>query len=513
MFKLGCLFAIILSGLAYGGNLPLPFRVVPQPKQVELLSGSGIKCTDLKSVEVRGTDKSIIMGPILSALPHTGPEDGQVSLEIASDNEEPNSEEGYLLIISKGKARIKSKGLAGLFYGCQTLEQMLQDSHDTGASLPACKIIDFPSYPYRAVQFDVKHHLDSIKYYYDCIDKLAQYKVNAIIFEFEDKLRYRRQPVVGSPQAMSMDEMAAMTRYAKERFIDISPLVQGLGHASYILKHEQYSYLREEPNSNWTFCPLQEDTYKVLFDLYRDAMEATPESRYLHIGGDEIGNIGKCPRCNQRCKDTGPLKLNLYWLNRVCEFVRQNGRIPILWDDMILKHADLYWTTCRDGLDAQDVNNAWAKGRPVLNSSINIFPKSSIYMRWNYSLANQQGNILALQWYCQQNLSIFIATAAQKTGIHLGITGNDGYLNPEPEISRAGTYWLVALKNGYTPAVSKIVVVGPVTITPIPSPTTTVTSIITVTPIISTTRPVTGVSPAASVVNAPPIPAVPAVKK
>jgi hypothetical protein len=106
-----------------------------------------------------------------------------------------------------------------------------------------------------------------------------------------------------------------------------------------------------------------------------------------------------------------------------------------------------------------------------------------------------------------------IAIYAQKYGIHLGITGNGGYINPEPELSRAGTYWLVALKDGYTPAISKILVVGPVTITPIPFPTPTVPPVPTATPLISTTRPVTGVSPASSVVNASQIPAGSIIKK
>jgi hypothetical protein len=105
-----------------------------------------------------------------------------------------------------------------------------------------------------------------------------------------------------------------------------------------------------------------------------------------------------------------------------------------------------------------------------------------------------------------------IAAAAQKYGIHLGITGNDGYINPEPELSRAGTYWLVVLKDGYTPAISKILVVGPVTITPIPFPTPTVTPVPTATPL-TTTKPVTGVSPASGVINAPQIPAVSITRK
>jgi hypothetical protein len=107
------------------------------------------------------------------------------------------------------------------------------------------------------------------------------------------------------------------------------------------------------------------------------------------------------------------------------------------------------------------------------------------------------------------NTNADIAAAAQKYGIHLGETGTDGYLNPEPELSRAGTYWLIALKDGYTPAIIKIMVVGPVAVTP------TLITPPTVTPLPTTMTPIskTGTGPAAGSINAIPLPAVSAVKK
>jgi hexosaminidase len=85
-------------------------------------------------------------------------------------------------------------------------------------------IIDYPAISYRAVHFDVKHHLDRMEYYYQEIDKLARYKINAVIWELEDKLRYTRRPEIGAPNAISKQEMQALCRYAKERNIEITPL-------------------------------------------------------------------------------------------------------------------------------------------------------------------------------------------------------------------------------------------------------------------------------------------------
>jgi hypothetical protein len=296
------------------------------------------------------------------------------------------------------------------------LEQLLEDARDYKKTIPACEILDYPKIGYRAVHFDVKHHLDHLNYYYKSIDRLARYKINAIVFEFEDKLGYKRQPVVASPQSISIEQMQALTRYAKKRFIEITPLVQGLGHATFILKHEQYKNLRELPFNRWAFCPMDEGTYKVLFDLYKDAIDATPGSKYLHIGGDEIGNIGLCRRCKQKADKEGMLSLNLYWLKKVCEFAKQNNRIPIFWDDMPLKYAGVIESTDDDNIPKNELDSIWQKGIPKLDSLLTDFPKNCVYMRWNYSMAHQPGNIRVLDWYKSQGLQAMIATATNTDG-------------------------------------------------------------------------------------------------
>ena len=395
-------------------KLPEPFLIVPQPREVELLQGDGMEYGRLGNLVLTGDFKRPVMGCILSRLTESIEQDeGTLILKLGDNESVPRSSEGYLLTISNGDAVIISRGEAGLFYGCQTLEQLLEDARDSHAPIPACKITDYPALSYRAVHIDVKHHLDHMNYYYESIDKLARYKINAIIFEFEDKLRYRRQPLVGAPQSISIDEMAALTMYARERHIEISPLVQGLGHATFILKHQHYAHLRELPGNRWAFCPMDDGTYEVLFDLYSDAIEATPGSKYLHVGGDEIGNIGLCPRCKPTADKEGLLYLNLYWLKKVCEFAGENGRIPIFWDDMPLKEAGVYPSTYRSDISFEQASADWEKGGPVLEKVISEFPKNCIYMRWNYSMARQPGNIMALDWYRSHRLAVMIATAAQ----------------------------------------------------------------------------------------------------
>jgi hexosaminidase len=417
---LATVFALLLIvNLKTGAveKLPEPFIVIPQPKNVLLGKGHGPMYTGLTSMMLSGLKERPVTGELLAQLPQKSKvSTGTVLLVLDKALPDMPSEEGYILKVTSDRVEIRSKSEAGIFYGCQTLGQLMEDSRDHNAPMPACEITDYPALSYRAVHFDVKHHLDHIQYYYESIDRLARYKINAVVFEFEDKLRYRRQPLVGAPQSISIDEMAALTLYARKRNIEITPLVQGLGHATFILKHEEYAGLRELSWNPWAFCPLNEGTYQVLFDLYRDAIDATPGSKYLHIGGDEIGNIGLCPRCKPMADSKGMLSLSLYWLKRVCEFAEQNGRIPVFWDDMPLKEGGVYESTWSDEVTEQEAVKAWKEGTPKLDQLQTDFPKNCVYMRWNYSMARQPGNILALDWYHSRGLKTMIATATNTEG-------------------------------------------------------------------------------------------------
>jgi hexosaminidase len=238
------------------------------------------------------------------------------------------------------------------------------------------------------------------------MDQLARYKINAIIAEVEDKLAYERQPVVGSADALSIEEWKDLSDYADERNIEISPLVQGLGHASYILKHEQYKDLRDDPESDWAFNPLDPRTYEVQFDLYLDAMEAMPDGDYLHVGGDEVHTTG-------RGSGKSELELQLIWLNKVCDFADEHDRTPIFWDDMPLKYAGLYNPMFDNRYSREEIDSIWAKNEHLLEESLDLFPKNCIYMRWNYSHPESEGNIKAMEWFSEREFDVMGATAGQ----------------------------------------------------------------------------------------------------
>ena len=388
------------------------FRLLPQPQKVELLKDKGIRYSDLRNVVLVNTKEKPVMPGMLDGLPvATAAVPGTVSLVIDKNIKLP-SPEGYVLEINGKQVTIKAVGQAGLFYGIQTLNQLLEDSHDQQIEIPSCRITDYPEIPYRAIHVDVKHHLDVGKYYYDLMDRLAAVKINAVIIEFEDKLRYQKAPLVASGNAISIDEFATLSKYAKERFIEISPLVQGLGHASFILKHEEYKHLRDDSTSQWAFDPLNPGTYDLQFALYEDAIAATPYGKYLHVGGDEVGTLGK----SELAKKSGmkPIELQMFWLKKVTDFAEQHNRIPIFWDDMVFKLSNLYETTYDKDIPADKVNQLWKENEHLLNENLHLFPKNCMYMRWNYDYSKIPGNEKAIDWYKANGLNVMAATSAQQ---------------------------------------------------------------------------------------------------
>lgn len=381
------------------------FRIIPQPQQLELKNGKGVGGYELSYIFAKGQTALPVLGSLVGALPQYQGKGKGISIELSNSKDLPSSDEGYILEVTNMGVLIKARTSKGLFYGGQTLEQLMEDSRDFHKPIPYMKIVDFPAVSFRAVHFDTKHHLDRTEYYYRAIDKLARYKINAVIWEIEDKLRYTRRPEIASPNAISKQEMEAICRYAKERNIEISPLVQGLGHAGFILKH--HWELRENPNSDWEFCPSDPKTYELQFDLYEDALEAMPYGRYLHVGGDEITAIG----IDQRCKDTGKsaFELQMIWLKKVSEFAVQHNRIPIFWDDMPLKNGGL-WETILGDDSGEVLEKKWNTEK--LDRAIDLFPKECIYMRWNYGDATKPAHVRLLNWYHEKGLKVMGATAA-----------------------------------------------------------------------------------------------------
>jgi hypothetical protein len=201
-----------------------------------------------------------------------------------------------------------------------------------GFVIPGLHITDWPDIRERAVHYDTKHHQDKKEYVQGFIRDLARYKINMLVWEWEDKLAYKSHPEIGAPGAFTIEEMQEFTRYARQYHIELVPLVQGLGHVSFILKWPQHAPLRELASSNWEFCPLKEASYDLLFDLWDEAIKATPGSRYVHIGSDETYELGMCDACKAKSAEIGKSGVYTLFINRASKQLKKSGRQAMAWE-------------------------------------------------------------------------------------------------------------------------------------------------------------------------------------
>ena len=238
--------------------------------------------------------------------------------------------EGYHLTVNNNGIIVQARDEAGLYYGVETLLQLMQQT-DEGISIRNMKIADWPETKIRAIHYDTKHHQDKRGYVEELIRTLAEYKVNMLIWEWEDKFAYPSHPEIGAPGAFTVKEIQELTTYAQRYHIQIVPLVQGLGHSSYILKWPQFARLREIPASNFEFCPFKAGTYQLLMDLWKDALAATG-SKYIHIGSDETFELGACPVCHKVMEEKGSSWLYHRFVDSAAAMLQKLGYKPMVWE-------------------------------------------------------------------------------------------------------------------------------------------------------------------------------------
>jgi N-acetyl-beta-hexosaminidase len=240
-------------------------------------------------------------------------------------------DQGYTLTTGDKEIVICARSEDALFFATQTLLQIIK-TDNIGYYIPGLMITDWPDIPNRAIHYDTKHHQDKASYVKAFIKDLSRYKVNMFVWEWEDKFAYPSHPEIGAPGAFTIEEMKEFTRYARQYHIQIVPLVQGLGHVSYILKWPQYKNLREIESSNWEFCPLKTGSYDLLFDLWKDAVDATPGSSYFHIGSDETYELAACDECKAKSAEIGRSGLYQLFINRAADYLKSRGRKVMVWE-------------------------------------------------------------------------------------------------------------------------------------------------------------------------------------
>jgi len=283
--------------------------------------------------------------------------------------------EGYRLTITPQNITIAAKG-AGLFYGIQTLMQLMPADRVATPKLPCVQIEDYPRFAYRGFMLDVSRHFFTVEFVKKYIDLLAMYKLNNFHWHLTDdqgwRIEIKKYPkltsigskrpgtIIGSYRTTNapydntpvegyytQDQIRDVVKYAADRYINIVPEIEMPGHSEAALAAypefgcnppDTYHVSGTWNEHNDVYIPTDE-TFAFLDDVLTEVMELFP-SKYIHIGGDEVAkddwqHSAVTQSIMKKLKIKDEHELQSYFIKRIESFVNSKGRSIIGWDEIL----------------------------------------------------------------------------------------------------------------------------------------------------------------------------------
>ncbi len=278
---------------------------------------------------------------------------GKLNVTLLRDDD--LKQEEYRLDVAKDGVYITAASENGLLYALATIKQLRN-----GPLLPTGRIRDYPRLAMRGFHFMFESISQlGVTEAIALINSVARLKLNTLLLEFGPRFPFERHSTVQSPSALTSSELRQILDQAKSYGIQCIPLQQSLGHLNYLLRHNEYSYIREEEEVKAQMCPTNENSFKVFTELADEVLSYFPDITFMHIGADETRQLGVCPRCREEGKKNGLGFLYVNYINKVCDWLMEQGVRPILWDDILCRHPQIlsqlhqdacimywdYWTT------------------------------------------------------------------------------------------------------------------------------------------------------------------------
>jgi hypothetical protein len=254
--------------------------------------------------------------------------------------------QGYVLLAEPGRVIISARSGQGLFYGAQTLRQLvvpLGPGVGTSAktfAIPSVTIKDWPTMAWRGVHDDISRGpVPTLDYMKKAIRTLAEYKINLYALYIEHVFDYQQNPLIGPREgALSADEIKDLVAYARRYYITILPEQQAFGHLHHVLKYELYSDLAETPHGH-VLTPTNPKTYDFIKSLYSEMVPLFPGS-FFHIGSDETFELGQ-GKTKELAQQVGLGRVYLEHLQKVAQIMAPYHKRLMFWGDIAMKYPDL----------------------------------------------------------------------------------------------------------------------------------------------------------------------------
>lgn len=371
-----CLF-LCIWGMCLAAHPLKAQSVIPVPLKVEQGAGSFLLTEKTKLYTNLQGEEAQLWENYLQTLPvrlkkGKKKDAGQVlSLLITGKSDRLPSPESYTLSVTPEKIQIQATSGAGLFYGMQTLLQLLQPS-DKGYSVASVEIKDTPRFAYRGFMLDVSRHFSTKEFVKKQIDALAFYKINRLHLHLTDaagwRIEIKKYPLLTELAAWRTDanwkkwwnsdrkyvrfdepgasggyytqeDIREIVAYARQHYITVIPEIEMPAHSEEVLAAYPQLSCAGEPYKNADFCVGNEETFTFLENVLTEVMELFP-SEYIHVGGDEAGMAAwkNCPKCQKRMKDehlSQVEELQSYLIHRIEKFLNAHGRHLLGWDEIL----------------------------------------------------------------------------------------------------------------------------------------------------------------------------------
>jgi hexosaminidase len=266
--------------------------------------------------------------------------------------------EAYTLSLTPERIRIQAADSAGLFYGAQSLRQLVLAAR--GAPLPALEIADAPRFAWRGLLVDVANRFFPKSALMSIMDQMAFYKLNVLHLHLTDHSGWRVEipayPKLTENQNgefYNANDIRELVAYAAARHITIVPTVEMPGHAGTSARAYPQFF-----DGGGSINPANPESYRFIQAVFAEVARLFP-SKVMHFGGDELalGNNWETLADVQALrKQLGAKDLRAvegYFDRRVSEIIRGLGRQPMAWDEAYSA-----------GVDRGTVIQWWRKAHP-----------------------------------------------------------------------------------------------------------------------------------------------------
>jgi len=260
-------------------------------------------------------------------------------------------DEGYVIVPDgQGGLAVIAETSAGIFYGAQTVKQLIRGSGQKTVLL-APTLRDWPAMAHRGLSDDwSRGPMPTMEFLKREIRTLAAYKVNIFSPYFEHTFAYDSSPVAAFPGgAMTPDEGRELAAYAARYHITIVPEQEAFGHLHHVLKFEQFSGQGETVHGS-VLAPGDPATLPLIASWFSELAAVFP-GPYAHIGADETFELG-LGKTREQVEQQGLSAVYIDFLKQIYTTLEPNHKRLIFWGDIAVKSPELVGNLPKDMIAA-----------------------------------------------------------------------------------------------------------------------------------------------------------------